>query len=90
MTKNKSKKSKKILNLCCKEQDVVFRAARRGRTGGQFTAPTMEELKKLVIKAGWSGDIKVTRLFVEKPEPVLASKSKSVAFDAAGENNEVV
>jgi len=73
-----SKKSKK-LNLVKEEQVVVFRAARRGRYGGQFTASTIEELNKLVSAAGWSGDVKVTQLFVA-----------NAVTKAAGESNEKV
>ncbi len=72
------KKNKK-LNLVKEDQVVVFRAARRGRTGGQFTASTMEELSKLASDAGWSGDVKVTQLFVTKP-----------VIKTVGENNEKV
>ena len=84
----KNKKNQKGLNLVKVDEVVVFRAARRGRTGGQFTASTMEELTKLATKAGWSGDVKVTRLFIEEPGPVFGPMPKPEGFAAAGENNE--
>ena len=90
MAKSKSKKEKKVLNLVKEEQVVVFRAARRGRTGGQFTASTMEELTALASEAGWTGDVKVTRLFVEPSRPGNGPTPKPAGIDAAGENNEEV
>jgi len=62
---NKTKIAKVAsLNLKLENQVQVFRAARRGRTGGQLIAPTLEALKVLVEGKGWSGDIKVRKVFI--------------------------
>ena len=60
---NKTKIAK-VANLKLENQVQVFRASRRGRTGGQFIAPTLEALKVLVEGKGWSGDIKVQKVFI--------------------------
>ena len=64
--KAKTNKTKiaKVANLKLENQVQVFRAARRGRTGGQLIAPTLEALQILVEGKGWSGDIKVSKVFV--------------------------
>ena len=59
-----SKNKVKTANLLLESQVVAFRATRRGRTGGKLIAPSMEALQVLVDDKGWSGDIKVQKVFI--------------------------
>tara|TARA_Y100000310_G_C20086003_1_gene536074 strand:+ start:105 stop:326 length:222 start_codon:yes stop_codon:yes gene_type:complete len=59
-------KSNKLnpLTLIEEDQRIVYRAARRGRNGGSFTAESLAKLAVLLDKAQWNGKIRVTREFV--------------------------
>tara|TARA_B100001094_G_scaffold309563_1_gene343346 strand:- start:394 stop:642 length:249 start_codon:yes stop_codon:yes gene_type:complete len=67
---NKTKIAK-VANLKLENQAQVFRAARRGRTGGRLIAPSLKELKALCEAKGWSGDIKVKKVFISASDGLV-------------------
>jgi len=64
MAKNKKNSKLNPLTLLEENQRIVYRAARRGRNGGSFTAESLAKLAVLLDKAQWNGNIRVTKKFV--------------------------